>query len=369
MNSGRHGTGSDAERHGTGSDAECDGTGSDAVGTVSRRRYLALGAGGLAGGAAGCLGGSATPGGGDGDDGPTAVASFFTFYDYGRRLAEGTAVTVENLVPTGLHGHGWEPDPSIQRRITDADAFVYVGPDFQPWADRAIDTVADEASETAIVNAREGVDLIDLGEGLDEDEAVENAKDPHFWLDPERAKRSVENVADGLIGIAPEAEAAIRENAAALTADLDGLDADWESTFEAADRDVVFLAAHNAFGYLADRYGTTIEPLVVNLAADGDVRPADMRRAQETIAANDIRHIGAAVFEPIRPARQLLEQTDVAAYVPVTPYAGTAESWAERGWGYFDIARQVNLPTFRVLLGVDELEDVSFADYGRNFEP
>lgn len=343
--------------------------GRDATRPTTRRRFLALGAGGLAGGTAGCLGGSAAPGNADGDDGPTAVASFFTFFDYGRRLAEGTAVTVENLVPTGLHGHGWEPDPSIQRRITDADAFVHVGPDFQPWADRAIDTLADEAGETAVVNAREGIDLIDLVEGLDEDEAVESGKDPHFWLDPERAKRSVRNIADGLIGIAPDAEARIRENATALESDLDDLDAEWESTFDVADRDVVFLAAHNAFGYLADRYGTAIEPLVVNLAADGDVRPADMRRAQETIATNEIRHIGAAVFEPIRPARRLLEQTRVDSYYPVTPYAGTAESWAERGWGYFDIARRVNLPTFRILLGIEAPEDVAFADYGRNFEP
>ena len=334
--------------------------------TASRRRLLGLGAGCLAGGVAGCLGGSATS---DGDEGPTAVASFFTFYDYARRLAEGTPITVENLVPTGLHGHGWEPDPSIQRRITDADAFVYVGPEFQPWADRAIETVADEPGETAIVNAREGVDLIDLGEGLTEDEAVENAKDPHFWLDPQRAKRSVRTIAAGLAELAPDAEDAIGENASALAADLDALDADWESTVAAADREVVFLAAHNAFGYVADRYDVTIEPLVVNLAADGDVRPADMRRAQETIAANDIRHIGAAVFEPIRSARQLLEQTEVGGYFPVTPYAGTAESWVERGWGYFDIAREINLPTFRILLGLDAPEDVSFADYGRNFDP
>jgi len=53
----------------------------------------------------------------------------------------------------------------------------------------------------------------------------------------------------------------------------------------------------------------------------------------------------------------------------VTPYAGTAESWVERGGGGFEIAREVNLPTFRILLGVDDPEDVTFADYGRNFQP
>ncbi|WP_435095032.1 metal ABC transporter substrate-binding protein [Halorubrum sp. N11] len=354
----------------------------DAIGSsgVSRRRFAAIGAGAVAGGLAGCTGNAADTGSngegndiGDGNggdaDGSTVVASFFTFYDFADSLAEGTEITVENLIPTGLHGHGWEPDPSIQRRITDADALVHVGPDFQPWVDRAIDTLAAESTETELINARAGVDLIDLADSLTEDEAVEGAKDPHFWLDPQRATAAVENIADGLAAVDPDHEATIRENAAAIDAELDALDEEWQAVFDAAERDVAFLAAHNAFAYLAERYDATIEPLVVNLAASNDVRPADMQRAQDTIAEHGIRHIGAAVFEPIRPARQLLQQTDVEAYYPVTPYAGTAESWVERGWGYFDIARKVNLPTFRILLGVDDPEDVTFADYGRNFEP
>ena len=343
---------------------------------LSRRRFAGIGAGVLAGGLAGCTGNAADPGTGGGSDGEgaesgeyTVVASFFTFYDFADTLAEGTALNVENLVPTGLHGHGWEPDPSIQRRITDADALVHVGPDFQPWVDRAIETLEAEAAETALINARAGVELLDLADSLTEEEAVEDAKDPHFWLDPQRAKVAVENIADGLAALAPDDEATIRENADAIDAELGALDDEWQAVFDAAERDVAFLAAHNAFQYVSERYGATIEPLVVNLAASNDVRPADMQRAQDTIAANDIRHIGAAVFEPIRPARQLVEQTDVEAYFPVTPYAGTAQSWVERGWGYFEIARQVNLPTFRILLGIDDPEDVTFADYGRNFEP
>ena len=342
---------------------------------VSRRRFAALGGGVLAGGFAGCTGDAAdagSTGGGNAageGDGYTVVASFFTFYDFADSLAEGTDITVENLVPTGLHGHGWEPDPSIQRRITDADALVHVGPDFQPWVDRAIDALAAESTETELINARAGVDLIDLADSLTEDEAVEGAKDPHFWLDPRRAKEAVANLADGLTAVDPDHEAAIRENATALDDELDALDEAWEAVFDAAERDVSFLAAHNAFAYVSERYGATIEPLVVNLAASNDVRPADVQRAQDTIAEHGIEHIGAAVFEPIRPARQLLDQTDVTAYYPVTPYAGTAESWVERGWGYFDIAREVNLPTFRILLGVDDPDDVTFADYGRNFEP
>nr|WP_049928370.1 metal ABC transporter substrate-binding protein [Halopiger goleimassiliensis] len=340
---------------------------------VSRRRAVALGTSAVTTGLAGCFGTRSE--GGDGtsqaeDTGRTvAVASFFTFYDFARRIADGTPVSVENLVPTGMHGHGWEPDPSVQRDITDADAFIHVGPDFQPWADRARATLEDENQDTHLINVREGIDLIDLADTVEDDEAVGDAKDPHFWLDPERATRSVDNIAEGLMEIAPSYEDAFDENVDALQADLEALAEEWQDLFDLAERDVVFLAAHNAFEYVADRYDATIEPLVVNLAANDDVRPADMQRAQETIADNDIEHIGAAVFEPIRPARQLLEQTAVQAYYPVTPYAGTAESWIQRGWGYFDIARNVNMPTFRILLDVESPETVEFVDYGRNFEP
>ncbi|MGM0387286.1 metal ABC transporter substrate-binding protein [Natrinema limicola] len=332
----------------------------------SRRRVVSAVGGTAVAGLAGCLGDSD-----DSDDGPVAVASFFTFYDFARQIAAETPVSIENLVPTGMHGHGWDPDPSIQRDITDADALLHVGPDFQPWADRAIDTLQDETQETHLINVREGMDdeLIDLADSLDDDEAVGDAKDPHFWLDPELAMTSVDNIAHGLAEIAPDHEDTFTEHAAEVKSELETLDEEWQAIFDAAERDVLFLAAHNAFAYVAERYDVTIEPLVINLAANDDVRPADMQRAQGTIADNDIQYIGAAVFEPIRPAQQLLEQTDVEAYYPVTPYAGTAESWVERGWGYFDIARNVNMPTFRLLAGAASPDDVTFEDYGRNFEP
>jgi len=340
-------------------------------GGVSRRAVLAAaGAGAL--GTAGCLGtGASTRGEGDGGDGdPVVVASFFTFFDFARTVAADTPVRVENLVPVGLHGHGWEPDPSITRDIVDADGFVHVGEGFQPWADRAIRTVRDDDADTRLINAREGVDLLDLASGLDDDEEVADGKDPHFWLDPTRAAVAIDNVEAGLVEIAPDHAETLRANADALRADLDALDGAWRDLFERGERDVVFLAAHNAFQYVGERYGASVRPLVTNLAATDDVRPEDVRRAQETIGRNGIRYIGAAVFEPRRPAQQLLAETAVEAYFPVTPYAGTTEAWAERDWGYFDIARNINMPTFRILLGAaapDEVGD-GFDGHWRNFD-
>jgi len=342
----------------------------------SRRTALAASASLLAAGTAGCLSNTAL-GADDGndDDGPTAVASFFSFYDFGRKIASDTPVTVENLIPTGLHGHGWEPNASITRRIIDADAFVHVGEDFQPWADRAIQTIKDDGADTELVNVREGVELVDLATSLDRDEegvGQNRAKDPHFWLDPQRAKTSVDNVTDGLVDLAPEHEDALRANATAYKTDvLDRIDADYQRIFDEASRDVVQLAAHNAFQYVGDRYGVQMRPLVVNLAASGDVKPKDIVEAKEVIDENDIEYIGAGVFETRRPAKQLVEETAVEAYYPVTPYAGVREDWVEEGWGYEEMAYNINMPTFEVVLGNERPEDVGpdgWDEEWRNFE-
>lgn len=339
--------------------------------TTPRRRFLAGAASSVALATAGCAGGSSEPdenSGTDPDDAPVVVASFFTFYDFARQIAAGTPVRVHNLVPVGLHGHGWEPDPSITRDIIDADAFVHVGEGFQPWADRAIQTVRDDDAGTHLIDAREGIDLLDLADTLEEDEQVGEGKDPHFWLDPIRAKSAVDNVSRGLSETFPEYEGNFLENAQTLNETLETLDDRWRRVFDDAQREVVFLAAHNAFEYVGDRYGAKIQPLVTNLAATDDVRPADMRRAQDTIADNDIRFIGAAIFEPRRPAKQLLEETAVEAYYPVTPYAGTRREWVDRGWGYLEIARNINVPTFEIVLGSATPEETGLGDEWRNFE-
>jgi len=350
---------------------------------TSRRSVLAGVGGGLIAGLAGCTGlgspgstgGSDGGDGGDGDDGPVAVASFFSFYDFARTVADGTPLTVRNLVPTGLHGHGWEPNASITRDIIRADAFVHVGEDFQPWADRAIRTLKDDGVDTKLINVRKGVELVELAASLDpEEEGVgeDRGEDPHFWLDPRRAKTAVDNITEGFVELVPEHEDAFRENAAAYKTDvLDRIDRDYADIFGRAERSVVQLAAHNAFQYLGVRYDVEMRPLVVNLAASGDVKPSDITGAKRVIDENGIRYIGAAVFETRKPARQLLAETAVEAYFPVTPYAGVREEWVERGWGYEEIAYNVNMPTFEVVLGNKAPEEVGgegWAERWRNFE-
>jgi len=353
----------------------------DDMDAVTRRG--ALRAGGVAAltGMAGCtaLPSAPVPAGESGDagsGGPVAVASFFSFFDFGRQVAADTPLTVENLVPTGLHGHGWEPNASISQRIIEADAFVHVGEDFQPWADRAIQSIKSDGVDTALINAREGIELVDLAATLDSEEGVgENrGKDPHFWLDPHRAKQSVDNITDGFATRFPTYADTFRDNAETYKTEvLDPIDADYQSIFDRAERDIVQLAAHNAFQYIGVRYGVQMRPLVTSLAASGDVKPADIREAARAIRENDIRYIANGVFESQRPARQLIRETAVEAYFPVTPYAGVREEWVAENWGYEEIAYNINMPTFEIVLGNQTPEDAApwqgWTEQWRNFGP
>jgi zinc transport system substrate-binding protein len=349
---------------------------------VTRRDALRVGGAAALAGIAGCTSLPSAPGqaggdGGAGSDGPIAVASFFTFFDFGRQVADGTPLTVENLVPTGLHGHGWEPNASITQRIVEADAFVHVGADFQPWADRAIETIHGDDVDTALINAREGVELADLAATLDRDEegvGAQRGKDPHFWLDPLRAKRSVDNIAEGFAELLPEYADAFRDNAETYRSEvLDRIDAGYEAIFDRSERDIVQLAAHNAFQYIGVRYGVRMRPLVTNLAASGDVKPADIREAARVIRENEIRYIANGVFESQRPAQQLVRETAVDAYFPVTPYAGVREEWVAENWGYEEIAYNINMPTFEIVLGNETPENAApsrdWLEQWRNFEP
>jgi len=348
---------------------------------MTRRDALRAGGGAALAGVAGCTALPSAPveagSDGDGRDGPVAVASFFSFFDFGRRVADGTPLTVENLVPTGLHGHGWEPNASITQRIIEADAFVHVGEDFQPWADRAIRTIEGDDVDTALIDVREGIELADLAASLDREEegvGARRGKDPHFWLDPRRAKQAVDNIAEGFAEVVPEHADAFRENAETYNSEvLDAIDADYEAIFDRSDRDVVQLAAHNAFQYIGVRYGVRMRPLVTSLAASGDVKPADIREAERVIRENDIRYIANGVFESQRPAQQLVRETAVEAYFPVTPYAGVREEWVAADWGYEEIAYTINMPTFEIVLGNETPEDAApsaaWLEQWRNFEP
>ncbi|NHN48307.1 zinc ABC transporter solute-binding protein [Halostella sp. JP-L12] len=342
---------------------------------LTRRDALRAGVGTLAAGVAGCLGAVS---GGSESDGTAVQSSFFVLGDFADRVA-GDAADANTLVPVGQHGHGWEPSGQLQRDVLTADAFVYVGEGFQPWADDIVANVQSDDADVEPIAAWENVDLLPVdgdhegdtdhedgheedhneSEGGHEDAHDESEDDhdhgdadPHFWLDPTRAATAVETIAEGMAAVDPDNEETYAENAEAYREELAALDERFESTLSSTSRDAVLVAGHDSFGYLARRYGFEVHALT-GLSPDDSPSQRDVREAQEVVDAHGIEHVLAPVFESDRAAEQLVEETDATEVLPVTALPGQREDWAADGWGYVEVQENLNLPSLATALGAE----------------
>jgi len=173
-----------------------------------------------------------------------------------------------------------------------------------------------------------------------------SGEDPHFWLDPARAKQAVSNIRSGFVDVDGDNASTYAENAKSYRSRLDELDSSFQSTLDNASKDVVFVAGHNAFQYLGQRYGFEVETLT-GLSPDDQPTPQDIERAQEIIAEHDLEYVCADPLESQQAANQLVAETDATEVLPLTPIPGQTQEWDDQDWGYVEIMENVNLETLR----------------------
>ncbi|MGY1593120.1 metal ABC transporter substrate-binding protein [Geodermatophilus sp. SYSU D00708] len=212
---------------------------------------------------AGCGDSGGEGGEGGGSGGLTVVAGFYPL-EWATERVGGDRVDVSSLTPPGAEAHDLELTPQDVGAVAGADLLVYLD-GFQPALDEAANT---EAADTAW-DAGRAADLSLTSEehsheGDEADAAEEHAAeggeepvDPHFWLDPLRLAAVGDALADRLAELDPDGAAAFEQNAAALRADLEGLDGEMQAGLANCAVDTL-VTSHDAFGYLADRYGLQV---------------------------------------------------------------------------------------------------------------
>ena len=219
------------------------------------------------------------------------VAAFYPLA-YAAQQVGGDRVTVETLTKPGGEPHDLELLPRQILDIQDAALVVHLS-HFQPAVDAAVAAHAAERS----LDVAKAADLLTLTEEHDH-----GAVDPHFWLDPTRLAAVGEAIADRLAQADPAGAAAYRANAAAFTAQLTTLDAEVETGLATCtNRDLV--TGHSAFGYFAERYGFTQEP-ISGLSPDLEPRASDLAHVVEFVREHDVRTIYAETI-----ASPLITQT------------------------------------------------------------
>lgn len=188
------------------------------------------------------------------------IASFSILADIVRQIG-GDQLSVTTLVPAMGDAHIFQPAPSDARALAQADILVANGLNFEPWLDRLV--AASGFKGTRIV-ASQGITprqmgAHDHGPGDKHDHGSKSdsrVADPHVWHDLTRMQAYVATIAEGLAAADPAHAAQYRQRGAAYAAELKSLEA-WAvaeiDKLPRAHRKAI--TQHDAFGYLADRYG------------------------------------------------------------------------------------------------------------------
>ncbi|TCC51019.1 zinc ABC transporter substrate-binding protein [Kribbella capetownensis] len=245
---------------------------------------------------AGCGGSSASGSAGGKLD---VVTSFYPL-EFIARTVGGDAVHVTTLTAPGVEPHDLELTPKQVGTIATAKLVVYEK-NLQPAVDEAVEQNAEDAGFDVVPAAHLEATGADFEEHDETQGAAtpggtthpaaytDEALDPHFWLDPVRYADVVKAVTDKLVATDSANAAGYQERSKALLADIGELDTDYKTGL-ADCRLKTFVTSHEAFAYLAKRYGLTMVG-IAGFTPDAEPTPARIKEVQDIVKAQKVTTI------------------------------------------------------------------------------
>src|SRR6478752_4399043 len=260
----------------------------------------------------------------------SVVASFYPI-EFAVQQVGGDHVAVTSLTKPGAEPHDVELSPQDVAKVAEAGLVVYAK-GFQPAVDTAVDQ---EGSQHAFDVAP----VANLNLAAPPDAAA--AKDPHFWLDPQRYAAVATAIGQRLGEADPANAATYTQNAMAFTDKLGALDAEFRMTLAScARKDLV--TSHAAFGYLSERYGFTQVP-IAGLSPDVEPSAAQLAQVADFVKAHGVTTIYAETL--VEPAfAETVAKSTGARLATLDPIEGLTSTSA--GHDYLEVMRS-NLATLK----------------------
>ena len=202
----------------------------------------------------------------------TIVTSFYPVWLITLNLTEGLdGIVVRNLAAPSVGClHDYQLQPADMKVLSDADALIVNGAGMEAF----LPEIARSFSSLPVIECSEGIDLLMEGDAVQIGDAEEDEVNSHIWLDPSRAVRMAENIADGLSQLMPDCRDTVFANLEAYRDRLVALDARLRKGLEPLPRrDIVTF--HEAFPYFAAAYDLHVVA-VVNKEPGEVLTPAQM---------------------------------------------------------------------------------------------
>jgi len=311
--------------------------------------------------------GAATASGSEYDRPLTVLTSFYPLQFVASEVA-GDRANVINLTPPAADPHDLELSIAAANQINTADVVVTLG-GFQPAVDQAIEA----RNPARVVDAAEYVDLLPASggghthgadgthaDGTHDDDHAPDANDdtaghghghshdiggydPHFWLDPIRLASLAEPIATALSEAAPDYADYFHANAESLVERLTELDAEFKAGL-APFAGAKLVTSHEAFAYLAARYGLT-QVGISGIDPDIEPSPARLREIADVVRENNVGTIFYETLLSPRVVQTLASDIGVQAAV-LNTVEGLTTQEQNAGEDYFSIMR-ANLATLK----------------------
>ncbi|MFN3361583.1 MAG: metal ABC transporter solute-binding protein, Zn/Mn family [Pseudanabaenaceae cyanobacterium] len=221
---------------------------------------------------------------------PKVVATFLPMYLFTKGVV-GDRAEVEVLVPPGTSAHEYQATPANARTLSQANVVVMNGLGLEEFMSGLLKNVGN--GNLRLIDASKGIQAIGASAGAADRAGKKEHKhghhhdhghrhshsegNPHVWLDPVLAMQQVNNIRDGLVAADPPNAQIYRTNAATFIKQLQDLDQEFRTRL-APVRGCKFIAFHDAFPYLARRYGLQ-QMAVVELPEDA-LKPQDIQRVK-----------------------------------------------------------------------------------------
>ena len=264
------------------------------------------------------------------------VTTFYPMYDFAKQVA-GDKAEVTSLIDASVEPHDYEPSAKDIAKISEADVFVYSSEYMETWVKQVLANI--DTTKVKVVDASKGIDLMHAEEEEHEhegEEAHEHEFDPHIWLDPVLAKQQVTNILEGIIAADTANKDSYTTNAQAFTTKLEELDKEYQTLQTATNK--TFVTQHEAFGYLAHRYGLT-QKAIAGISPNTEPTPAKLAELQAFIKENNVTTL---YFEELASPKiaELLSKETGASLEVLSTLEGLSKEEQDKGADYISVMKE-----------------------------
>lgn len=216
---------------------------------------------------------------------PKVVATTTIVGDVVRQVG-GDLIDLTVLLPAGADPHGFQPKPQDTAHVAEAGLVFVNGLGLEEFLDRLLQSAGGSARIVAVS------DGVQTRTGEAHEGGTHEGIDPHVWMDPNNVRVWTRNIAAALSELDPANAAAYQANAEAYDRSLQALDAWAQGQIDKiAPQNRQLVVDHDAFGYLAQRYGLeTVGTVVPGYSTMSAPSAQELARLEDAM-----RELGARV--------------------------------------------------------------------------